>query len=188
MKDRDFFETTVVLIKPDGVKRGLVGEILSRFERVGLTIVALKMVRIGRDHAKKHYPVSRREWIKNIGERVLETYKEYGRDPREDLDTLKPMEIGKKMAGWLVDFLTEGPLVAMLLEGENAINTVRKIVGHTFGDKALPGTIRGDFTNERGYVGFVYKRSTHNLVHASGNKEEAEFERKLWFKENEIYS
>lgn len=183
----DFVEQTVVLVKPDGVKRGLVGEIIGRFERVGLKIVAMKMIQIAPDHAKKHYPVTRTDWIESIGKRALETYQEYGRDPGEDLDTLEPMDIGKKMAGWLVDFLTEGPLVAMLLEGENAINTVRKMTGHTFGDKAIPGTIRGDYTNERGYMGFVYKRSGRNLVHASGNTKEAKFEKKLWFKEKEIY-
>ena len=183
----DFVQQTVVLIKPDGVKRGLVGEVVSRFERVGLKIVAMKMIWITPEHAKKHYPVTRKEWIENIGRRALETYQEYGRDPEEDLDTLEPREIGKKMANWLVDFLTEGPLVAMVLEGENAIGTVRKMVGHTFGDKAVPGTIRGDYTNERGYMGFVYKRSGRNLVHASGSNEEARFERKLWFKEKEIY-
>ncbi|MDO8488160.1 MAG: nucleoside-diphosphate kinase [bacterium] len=183
----DFRQQTVVLLKPDTVKRGLVGEIISRFEKVGLKIIAMKMVWISPDLAKKHYPISREDWIESIGKRALETYKEYGRDPGEDLDSLDPKEIGKKMASWLVDFLTEGPLVAMLLEGGNAINTVRKMTGHTFGDRALPGTIRGDFSDERGYVGFVEKRSARNLVHASGNVEEAEFEKKLWFKENEIH-
>lgn len=178
---------TVVLIKPDGVKRGLVGEIISRFERVGLKIVAMKLIWIDKELAKKHYPTRRTPWLENIGKRVLETYKEYGRDPGEDLDTMEPIEIGKKMAGWLVDYLAEGPVVAMLLEGDNAIGTVRKITGHTFGDKALPGTIRGDFTAERGYSGFMKKQAGRNLIHASGSVEEANFERKLWFKEKEIY-
>ena len=178
---------TVVLIKPDGIKRGLIGEIISRFERVGLKIVALKMIWVNEEHARKHYPTTRTQWLKHIGKRVLETYKEYGRDPGEDLDTMEPVEIGKKMAHWLVDYLVEGPVVAMLLEGDNSINTVRKIVGHTFGDKAIPGTIRGDYTLERGYSGFIRKEAGRNLIHASGNKEEAEFERKLWFKEKEIY-
>lgn len=180
-------ERTVVLVKPDGVKRGLVGEIISRFERAGLKIVAMKMVWVNEDHAAHHYPVSRTEWIESIGKRALETYKEYGRDPGEDLDTMDPTEIGKKMAKWLVDFLTSGPVVAMLLEDENAITTVRKMIGHTFGDKAVPGTIRGDFTHSRGYSSFASKRAGHNLVHASGNKEEAQFEEDLWFKKDEIY-
>lgn len=181
-------ERTVVLVKPDGVKRGIVGQIITRFENVGLKIVAMKMVWVDKAHAAKHYPVSRKEWIKSIGERALQTYEEYGRDPGEDLDNMDPYEIGKKMAHWLVDFLTSGPVVAMLLEGENAISTVRKITGHTFGDKAVPGTIRGDFSKARGYASFASKRAGHNLVHASGNPDEAKFETELWFKENEIYS
>lgn len=180
-------ERTVVLVKPDGVKRGLIGEIISRFEKSGLKIVAMKMVWIDADHASKHYPVTRSEWIESIGKRALQTYEEYGRDPNEDLDDLTPMELGKKMVKWLVDFLTSGPVVAMLIEDENAIAVVRKIVGHTFGDKALPGTIRGDFSHARGYSSFATKRAGHNLVHASGNKEEAKFEQELWFKENEIH-
>ncbi|OGM27952.1 hypothetical protein A2962_03465 [Candidatus Woesebacteria bacterium RIFCSPLOWO2_01_FULL_39_61] len=181
-------ERTVVLIKPDGVKRGIVGQIISRFENVGLKIAAMKMIWIDKDFAAKHYPVSRKQWVESIGKRALETYKEYGRDLGEDLDTMEPYEIGKKMCKWLVEFLTSGPVVAILLEGENSINTVRKIVGHTFGDKAVPGTIRGDFTKARGYASFMSKRAGHNLVHASGNSEEAEFEEELWFKKNEIYS
>lgn len=181
-------ERTVVLLKPDAVKRGLVGEIVSRFEKVGLKIVAMKMIQIDESVASKHYPLSRTEWIENIGKRALQTYEEYGRDPNEDLDDLTPMEMGKKMAHWLVDFLTSGPVVAMLLESENAIATVRKMVGHTFGDKAVPGTIRGDFSHARGYSSFATKRAGHNLIHASGNSEEAKFEEQLWFKNNEIYS
>lgn len=180
-------ELSVVLIKPDGVKRALVGEIIGRFERVGLQIVAMKMIWVGKDHVKKHYPTNRKDWIKFIGERALDTYKEYGRDPGEDIENLDPMEIGKTMVGYLIDYLSEGPVVAMLIKGENAITTIRKHVGHTFGDKAVPGTIRGDYVNDRGYMGFVNKKAGQNLIHASGNKEEAEFERKLWFKESEIY-
>jgi nucleoside-diphosphate kinase len=181
-------EQSVVLIKPDGVKRGLVGEIITRFEKVGLKIVAMKMIWVDKNVAAKHYPVSRKEWIENIGKRALETYKEYGRDPNEDLDDLTPSQMGKKMAKWLVEFLTSGPVVAMLIESENAIATVRKIVGHTFGDKAVPGTIRGDYSHARGYSSFAVKRAGHNLIHASGNAAEAKFEKKLWFKEKEIYS
>lgn len=180
-------EQTVVLIKPDGVKRGLVGEIVSRFEKVGLKIVVMKMVWVDETLASKHYPVDRKDWIESMGKRALQTYEEYGRDPHEDLANLDPMEMGENMAKWLVEFLTSGPVVAMLLEGENAIGVVRKHVGHTFGDKANPGTIRGDFQQVRGFNAFKQKKPAHNLVHASGNLEEAKFEKELWFHEKEIY-
>ena len=180
-------ELSVVLVKPDGVKRRLIGEIIGRFEKVELQIVAMKMIWVGEELARKHYPTTRKGWLKFIGERALEGYKEYGRDPGEDIEDLDPLKIGEAMAGYLVDYLTEGPVVAMLIRGENAIGTIRKIVGHTFGDKAIPGTIRGDYTKARGYMGFVVKGAGRNLIHASGNAEEADFERKLWFKEDEIY-
>lgn len=180
-------ERTVVLVKPDGVKRGLVGEIIGRFEKVGLKIVAMKMVWVDEAHVRKHYPVTREDWIKSIGERALETYKEYGYDPKEDLADTDPMAMGKLMVKWLVDLLTSGPVVAMVLEGNYAIKTVRKITGHTFPDKAAPGTIRGDLSSEWGLT-FKNKRAAHNLVHASGNKEEADFEIKLWFKESDFHS
>ena len=175
------------MIKPDGVQRGLVGEITARFEKAGLKIAALKMVWVNEAHVRKHYPVNRTEWVKSIGERALETYKEYGYDPAEDLDDLDPMAMGRLMVKWLVDLLTSGPVVAMALEGNNAVKTVRKIVGHTFPDKAAPGTIRGDLSSEWGLT-FKSKRAAHNLVHASGNREEAEFELKLWFKKRDFHS
>src|SRR3989344_6021129 len=181
-------ERTVVLIKPDGVIRGIIGQIITRFENVGLKIVAMKMIWIDSEFAGKHYPLSRKKWLENIGKRALETYEEYGRDPGEDLDIMKPLELGKKMAHWLVDYLTSGPVVAMLLEGENSISSVRKMVGHTFGDKAAPRTIRGDLSKARGYSSFAARRAGYNLVHASGNSEEAKFEEELWFRQNEIYS
>lgn len=181
-------EHTVILVKPDGIKRGLMGEIVSRFERVGLKIVAMKMVWVDEELAKKHYPTSRKKWLENIGKRTLETYEEYGRDPGEDLDTMSHVEIGKKMANWLVDYLTSGPVVAMIIEGENAILTARKIVGHTFGDKATPGTIRGDYSRSRGYAAYKAGMAGHNLIHSSGNAEEAKFEEELWFRKNEIHS
>lgn len=179
-------ERTVVLVKPDGVKRGLIGEIISRFEKVGLKIVAMKMVWVDAEHVKKHYPVNRKEWVKNIGIRALENYKEYGYDPDEDIQNTNPMEMGKLMVKWLVEFLSSGPVVAMILEGQSAVKLVRKMVGHTFPEKANPGTIRGDFSGEWGLT-FKSKRAGHNLIHASGSIEEAKFEEELWFHKNEIY-
>ena len=180
-------ERTLVLIKPDWVKRGLIGEIISRFERVGLKIVGLKMVWVSEELARKHYPVSRKAWLENIGTRVLKDYEEYGLDPHEHLDSLEPLEIGKKMAEWLVGFLTGGPVVAMVLEGYSAVKVVRKLVGHTFGEKAEPGSIRGDFQSAPGYLGFKNTSAAKNLVHASGSAEEAKFEEELWFRESEIH-
>lgn len=180
-------ERTVVLVKPDGVKRGLIGEIITRFERVGLKIVAMKMVWVDEDFAAKHYPISRAEWVKGIGEKTLKTYEEYGKDPGEEIGTKDPVTIGKMVAKWTLGFLSSGPVLAMVLEGVHAITNVRKIVGNTIPTFALPGTIRGDYSIDSPAVANETKRAVHNLIHASGNAEEAKFEEELWFHKNEIH-
>lgn len=180
-------EKTVVLIKPDGVKKGLIGEILSRFERVGLKLVASKLIWVDKTHVGKHY-VDKNDYHKTVGEKTLENYKKYGFDAKENLGTTDPIEIGRMVRQWNMEFLSSGPVFAILLEGIGAVTLVRKITGFTFPSDALPGTIRGDFALDSAYESNLQKRSTQNLMHASGNLEEAEFERKLWFKESEIYN
>jgi len=98
-------EQSLVLVKPDGVKRGLVGDITSRFEKSGLKIIAMKMVWVDKDFAGKHYPDARTELLKGIGQKTLETYEKYGKDPNEDLGTMDPLEIGKMVNQWNMEFL-----------------------------------------------------------------------------------
>ncbi len=180
-------ERSVVLIKPDGVMRGLVGGIVARFERAGLKIVAMKMVWVNKTHAEKHYPPSREALLKGIGEKTLSTYEKYGRDPKEDLGTMNALEIGKMVNSWNMDFLTSGPVIAILLEGNHAIDNVRMIVGETLPTFAQPGTIRGDYSVDSPALANAKKRAVKNLVHASGNAEEAKYEEELWFREEDIY-
>lgn len=179
-------EQTVVLIKPDGVKRGIVGDILTRFERVGLKIVAAKLIWVDKTTVGKHYRDDK-EYHKSVGEKTLDNYKEYGLDPNENLGTADPVKIGKLIRKWNMGFLSSGPVFAILLEGPGAIKVVRKIVGSTFPADALPGTIRGDYSVESAFNANVQKRTVFNLIHASGSLEEARFERKLWFRKKEIY-
>jgi len=180
-------QRTVVLIKPDGVRRGIVGKVITRFEEVGLKIVALKMVWVGEDLVKKHYPSERVDWLKKIGEKTLDAYKEYGMDPKEKLGTMDPLEIGKMVNAWNIDYLTSGPVVAMVLEGNHAISVVRKIVGFTHPNLAEAGTIRGQYSSDSTDLANEKKRATRNIVHASGNPEEAKYEEQLWFRKNEIH-
>ncbi len=180
-------EQTVVLIKPDGIARGLIGELISRFEKVGLKIVAMKMIWVEKDVIGKHYS-DNEEYLKSIGIKTLENYEKYGFDANESLGTKDPLEIGRKVRGMNMDFMTSGPVIAMLLEAPGVIQIVRKMVGNTFPDSAVPGTIRGDYSYDSAMESNIRKRTTRNLVHASGNKEDANFERKLWFKEEEIYN
>ncbi len=182
----NFVQKTVVLVKPDGVKRGLVGDILSRFERVSMKIVAMKMVWVDAEVVGKHY-ADKDEYHMTVGTKTLENYQKYGFDAGETLGTKDPVEIGKLVRKWNMEFLSSGPVVAMLLSGENAVEIVRKMIGHTFPQVAAPGTIRGDYSFESAMGSNLAKRSTKNLIHASGSVEEAEFETKLWFRENEIY-
>jgi nucleoside-diphosphate kinase len=186
MAMHEFIEQTVVLVKPDGVKRGLIGEILSRFEKVGFKVVAMKMVWVDRDRVAKHYK-DEKEYLTNIGKRTLEDYQKFGFDAGESLGTSDAHEIGKLVRNWNMDALSSGPLVALLLEGINAVEIVRKMVGPTNVTIAPAGTIRGDFSIDTPVLATMKKRPIKTIVHASGNHEEAEFERKLWFKEKEIY-
>src|SRR3989344_1672862 len=135
-------ERSLVVVKPDGVSRGLVGEIISRFERVGLKIVAAKFTKADQKLAEKHYPGDREAWLRGMGEKTLENYKKFGQDPVKLLGTNDTHEIGKMIQRWLTDYITSGPVLALVLEGPHAVELVRKICGNTLPFLAAPGTIR----------------------------------------------
>lgn len=179
-KDDVIAEKTLVLLKPDAVRRGLVGEILARFERVGLKIVGLKMVTPTREFAAKHYP-NTPEWIEGMGKKTLETYRDRGIDPIAEVGTTDPMKIGEMVKGWNIDYLSSGPVVAIVFEGLHAIATVRKLCGKTMPFFAEPGTIRGDYSSSSAVVANSVRRAVRNLVHASSTTEEAEHEIGHWF-------
>jgi nucleoside-diphosphate kinase len=183
----DCVETTLVLIKPDGVKRGIVGRVLTRFEEVGLKIAALKLVQASREHVENHYP-NTPEWIKGMGEKTLQTYEDQGKDPIQEIGTTDPTEIGNKIKNWNVDYLTSGPLVALVVEGAHAISVVRKMCGFTLPAFAEPGTIRGDFSITSPIVANELNRAVRNLVHASSDPEEAAHEIDHWFSKDELCS
>ncbi len=184
-KNAGLGERTLVLVKPDGVMRGIIGEIISRFERSGLKLVALKMVRVGRDFANRHQP-NTPEWLAGIGKKTLESYEKYGGDAKKELGTDDPTEIGKLVANWNLDYLTSGPIVAMVWEGNQAIENVRKMVGNTLPIFAAPGTIRGDFSKDSPALANAMKRGIRNVVHASGDPTESKNEVALWFAPEEI--
>ncbi len=180
-------EKTLVLVKPDGVRRGIVGEVISRFEKAGLKIIGLKLVWVGDDIVTKHYPESRIELLRGIGEKTLKVYQEFGKDPGESFGTMDPVEIGRLINKWNIEYLTSGPVVAMLLEGHQAIASVRRITGFTLPNLAQPGTIRGDYSIDSTVLANERKRPVRNIIHASGTVEEAKYEEELWFKKNEIH-
>jgi nucleoside-diphosphate kinase len=180
-------ERTVVLIKPDGIRRGLVGEILRRFERMGMKIVAMKMVWPDEKILKKHYVSDKPETIKRLGNKTLKSYSQYRRDAKEEFGTDDPMELGKMVVGWLFDYITSGPVIAVLMEGRHAVDNAISLAGPTMPVHAPPGSIRGDFSTDSAAYANTERRGVGNLIHISGSPEEAKFEEKLWFTEKEIH-
>ncbi len=174
------------MVKPDGVKKGLIGEIVKRFEQRDLKIVALEMFQPTFEQMDNHYP-KEESWINRLGEKTLSTYHKYGMDPIEQMGTADTLEIGKKVRGWLVDYMISAPLVRMVVEGVHAVDMVRKICGPTMPYLAEMGTIRGDFSNDSPAIANAEKRSVMNLVHASETPEEAEHEIKHWFGNHPIH-
>ena len=179
-------EKTLLLIKPDGVKRGLTGEIFRRIEQRGLKIIALKMFWPTRKEMEKHYSAAP-AYLKSIGEKTLATYQKYGLDAMKEFGTSDAEKIGKEVRGWLIDFMTSAPLVKAVVQGVHAVEMVRKLVGHTMPAQAEMGTIRGDFSVDSAALANAQKRAVRNLVHASGAIDEAEHEIALWFTPLEIH-
>ncbi len=173
-------ERTFVMIKPDAVRRGLVGEIIKRFENVGLCIEALDMINADPKVVESLYP-NDEKWLRSVGTKMSKTYEKYGKDITAEMGTDDTLELGKKVRQWLVEYMTMGPIVIMILSGNHAAGIVRKIVGDTNPVFALPGTIRGDFSVDSADFANSSGRAIYNLVHASENQEEAEKEIKLWF-------
>ena len=173
-------EKTFVLIKPDGVQKGLIGEIIKRFEQRDLKIVALEMFLPTAEQIDKHYPKDK-AWIKRLGEKSLDTYEKYGIDPKPLLGTTDQLEIGQMVRSWVVDYMSSAPLVRIVVQGLHAVDMVRKIAGSTLPYQADMGTIRGDFSNDSPALANSEKRAVMNLIHASETPEEAKHEITHWF-------
>lgn len=176
-----FTERSLVLIKPDGVQRALIGEIISKFEKKGLKIVAMKMVWPTEEMARRHYDQPEHA-ARALGEKTIAAYKERGIEIKKE-----PLEIAKDIQKKLVHYLTGGPVVAMVIEGAHAISHVRKIRGGTNPLSADVGTITADYTVDSYFIADEDARAVRNLVHASGSVEEAEVEINIWFTESEMH-
>jgi nucleoside-diphosphate kinase len=180
-------EKTYVMVKPDGVKKGLVGEIIQRFEQRDLKIVALEMFQPTVEQIDGHYPKDEK-WITRLGEKTLSTYEKYGYDAMADFGTTEPSKIGPEIRKWLVDYMVSAPLVRMVVQGIHAVDMVRKISGPTMPYQADMGTIRGDFSNDSPALANAEKRAVMNLMHASETPEEAAHEIEYWFGKSPIHS
>lgn len=173
-------QQTLVLIKPDAMVRGLAGEIISRFERVGLKIVKAQLVQATPELTAKHYPLTD-EWLAKVGNNTINDCQKYGVNVEEAMGTEDPMEIGKLVHEWNKGYLTSHPVLAVVWEGAHAVEVIRKLCGPTLPLLAAPGTIRGDLSSASALSENIEHMPIRNLVHASGTPEEAKREITLWF-------
>ncbi|MBU1111531.1 MAG: nucleoside-diphosphate kinase [archaeon] len=171
-------EKSLIILKPDVVARGLIGEITTRFERAGLKVIAMKMINVPIEQAKEHYQKDD-DWLLAVGKKLI---KNQGLDPEKE----DPKTHGQRICDTLAQDLTLYPVIAMVLQGHNVINLVRKMVGEQSPENSAPGTIRGDYSQDTYVLANAYNRPVINLVHASDAPESAEKEIKLWFKPEEV--
>ncbi len=175
------YQRSLVLIKPDGVQRGLIGEIIQRFERSGLKLVAMKLVWPSRELVEKHYPTDEK-YLTTMGEKAKAGMAQLGLS-----DSRTPLQIGKWVRGQLGRYLSIGPVVAMVWQGTNAIANIRQVVGSTNPILADVGSIRADLTIDTIEMANLEGRSVRNLIHASSDPVDAKKEIELWFTKSEIH-
>ena len=173
-------EKTLLIIKPDGVEHRLIGRILTRFEESGLEITKICVAKATREQILNHYPTSE-SWFEAVGNKTLSTCAKYAIDPINQFGTDNPIDIGKIVKEWLVDYMTQGKVVPFVVEGYHAVEKARLMVGNTMPLAALPGTIRGDFGLDSADIANSGKRAVRNLIHASESVEDAEREIHIWF-------
>lgn len=174
-------ERSLILIKPDGVQRRLIGEIIGRFERAGLKLTAMKLVIPTAAQATEHYP-STKEWFTNVGKKFFKEELARGEEVAEE----KFIEAAQKVKDGLVKFLTAGPIVAMIWQGNHSVAVCRKLIGGTEPTTSDVGTIRGDFTIDSYSLANNDGRAVRNLVHGSESPAEAERELQVWFDKNDV--
>lgn len=163
-------QQTFILIKPDAIERGLTEEIIRRYKKAELKVVKRKRMMASLEIVKKHYPEDK-EYLRSIGEKTIAAGQK----------VKSPENQGRKVVSWLRKFITSGPVVALILEGENAVQVARTVTGFTDPQTAEKGTIRGDLGIDSILRANMEERPVYNLLHASGSEEESEKEIKLWF-------
>ena len=178
-------EQTLIIIKPDALKRGLVGKIIETFENVGLKLMAAKMLKPSADVIKNHYPGTP-EWIKEMGEKTLASFKQSGNDVMKIFKTEDPNKLGSFIYERLIKYWMEGPIIVMVWQGPNAVMIARKLRGHTIPALADSGTLLAQFSFDSSPLSASLDRVVKTFVHASGSTDEAKREIKYWFKNTEF--
>jgi len=180
-------QKALLIIKPDGVQRGLCGTILKRFEKVGLTIIGFKFASADPATVKAHYPEND-VWFGKVGQRTLTNYAKKGLDAKKIFGTDNAIQIGKTVKQWLISYFQESPVLIVAVEGYETIEIVRKISGNTIPILAIPGTVRGDFSHDTIDLANEQNRPLRNIIHASDSVEDGEKEVNLWFTKEELFS
>lgn len=176
-----YMDRALVLVKPDGVERALIGAVIKRFEDSGLKVVGLKMVKPTEAVVGSHY-TDDKEWLLSVGKKAKQSAKEKG-SKSDDTE----MDIGRRIRSLLIKELTHGVVVAFVLEGNSAAEAARKIAGGTEPKSADPSSIRGAYSTDSYSMADRKKRPVRNIVHVSENGEIAEKEIKIWFNDSELF-
>lgn len=175
------FERTLIILKPDAIQRSLIGEIINRYERIGLKLVGLKLMVPTEEMVEQHYTLDP-EWRRITGEKTIKGYLDKGLTP----PITDPMEVTARLLMRLKKYMTAGPVIAMVWQGAHAVEIVRKLTGGTEPLKSPVGTIRGDYVLDSYEMTDLDNRSIRNLIHASGSVKEAQDEISHWFKPEEL--
>jgi len=173
-------EQTLIIVKPDGVKRALIGKIITRFEEVGLKMKAAKMLKPSKDVIKHHYPGTT-QWIREMGEKTILSFNQSNSNVREKMGTDDPLKLGQFVYDRLVKYWMEGPIVVMVWEGPDAVQIARKLRGHTIPLLSQTGTLHCDYSFDSSILSSSLDRVVKTFIHASGTVEESKREIKYWF-------
>lgn len=176
-------ERTLVIFKPDVIQRQIIGEILSRFERKGFKIVGMKMIWPSEELVGEHYSADE-AYLTEVGTKTIAFAKERG----EKLSGETPLEIGQRVRRWNIEYLSCGPVLAVVLGGPNIVEAVRKMIGKSNPILADVGTIRSDYSPDSYFLADIQGRTTRTMLHASDSVENAKREIPLWFNDEELYS
>lgn len=173
-------ESTFAIIKPESIGKKLVGTIINKIESADLEIVQMKMIKADERVVSKHY-YKDDAWCERVGQSVMDSYLKHNKDPKTELGTDDPIAVGRLLLKWVIDHMTSSEIVIMELRGEEAVDKFRVLCGKTTPADADPDTIRGMLSNDDNDTAALEQRPLLNLLHSSGNKEEAKQELELWF-------
>ena len=175
-------EKTLIILKPDAVKRGLIGKTIETYENAGLKLMAGKMLKPSADVIKNHYPGTP-EWVREMGEKTLASFKQSGDDVKKTFKTEDPNKLGQFIYDRLIKYWMEGPIIVMVWQGPNAVTVARKLRGHTIPALAVSGTLLAQFSFDSSPLSASLDRVVKTIIHASGSTDEADREIKYWFKD-----